>query len=220
VLAQLRIRDVLIREYIDVLSEWHVQPAWDVAWREDRMMSPDWVGAEKPLELHVECIYLTLCLCRGSLWGLAEGRQSTSAWHDQRGFDMQWANALCAALRRCVEGVRSVQKVVVVVCGLKGVKWFTERSAKEVVDGLKGKLKHVERGLVAPEDESRFWVTERLEYVDEDAEVDERKREEGEVTRWRVTFKTWGKLGELEEKSVEVEFYDSWTECGKSCALA
>jgi hypothetical protein len=217
VLSQLRIRDVLIREYVDTLGEWRVQPEWDAAWSNGlpALYKSD---AEKPLELHVDTIYLTLCLCRGSLWGLADGR--SPAWNNTFGMDMQWANSLCAAIRRCVEGVRSVKRVVVVVCGLRGGKGYTEESAKGVVDGLKGKLKHLERGLVPMENESRWWVTERLEYVDKDAHVDGRKREEGEVTKWRVTFKTWRKLGELEENSVEVEFYDSWTECRKNCALA
>jgi hypothetical protein len=186
--------------------------------RMDRLVLPlgAWIGGRYPIKnvlgVEVDTVYLTLCLCRISLDGVREWEGGLSS-DGELEMNTHWAHVFCSAIKQCVFGVTDVNRVVVYFCGLQNTVRFGSARASEIVEGVKGKLRFVDKGSRGNNIWNNMpWYAEREDVPLEKFE----HRKEGEVTRYRLTF-TETKY--TPEKTVIVEFYDSITECGKGCAL-
>jgi hypothetical protein len=195
-LHDLYLRDVVVRDFLDAVVQ--NPEAGPAAFR-------------RTLNVEVETVYLTLCLCRMSLDGL---RPAQGWWlpEMERETNIHWANVFCSAVKRCAYGVMGVNTVVVYFCGLQNTARFGPSNAvpKEIAAIVKRKLRYVEKGS---DSHLMPWYSVLEEIPLENCEG----RAAGEMTRYRLTFT---KTENTPERSVSVEFYDSFTECGKGCILA
>lgn len=180
------VKDVVIREFADQLPYW--APFLERS-------------KENALPIDVDTIYMTMCMCRIDLW----------VFRENEGMALQWSRRSILAIKRCVNGVRKVRRVVFYFCGLCRTTRFGQHrgSTGDIVKAIKRNLRRPD-GFAVGENEEDNWIA-----VERDVVLDGKDNERidlEDVVRYEVAFPD-------EDIKVDVEFWDSWTSCKRGCVL-
>jgi hypothetical protein len=152
-----------------------------------------------PVPLSVDTVYLQLCICSGS-------NHLIPATPD---FARSHAGQLAGGIFAVFLSIQQVRRVVVYYCGTRGTRHLSCQHATVFVEAMKKIFDEVimERRW---NNERDIWWTETIKSCDDKGKLDG-------VARYTMTFPEYD--GRPEGK-VEVEFYDSLSETGKTCVLA
>jgi hypothetical protein len=170
------LKTLVLREYLhNIILYWH----------------PPTGKPSIPVDLHVETVYVQLCICESITWIL----NSTS-----------WANAYAYALTQFLQSHSSIKRVVTYFCGLEGdPRLFAPTSVNNQMDFPKLIQRVLTRVTTASAVMSELgvpgWAADKVD---------------GEENCWDLRALP---IMEIGERSVRIEFYNSSTVCEKKCVL-